>query len=61
MMAADDQDSSAAPQAGDHHGGRLCPKCAVWQRLVHSFLDSARGKTVRVYECHRCGEHIWYE
>jgi hypothetical protein len=61
MAAEENRDRSAASQVADQHSGRLCPKCAAWQRLVHSFLDSARGKTVRVYECHRCGEHIWYE
>jgi hypothetical protein len=47
MMTADDRDGGAS-QAPDRHGGRLCPKCAAWQRLVHSFLDATRGKTVRV-------------
>ncbi len=61
-MAADDRDGSAAPQISDCVHGRLhCPKCADLQRLVHSFLDPTRGKTVALYECHRCGQHIWHE
>jgi CheY-like chemotaxis protein len=52
MEAADDR--GAGPP-------RWSATCAARQRLVYSFLDSTRGKTVRVYECQRCGEHIWYE
>lgn len=61
-MAADDRDGSAASQISDCLHGRLhCPKCADLRRLVHSFLDPTRGKTVALYECRRCGEHIWHE
>ena len=62
MMAADDGDGAAAFHASERLlGYPHCPKCADLQRLVHSFLDPTRGKTVALYECHRCGEHIWHE
>ena len=36
-----------------------CPICAVRTRLVRAFLDSREGKTVRMFECHECGELVW--
>lgn len=37
----------------------FCPICAVRTRLVRAFLDSREGKTVRMFECHKCGELVW--
>jgi hypothetical protein len=51
MVTGNDRDDPILSQA----------KCAGSQRLIHSILDTIRGKTVSLYECHRCGEHIWHE
>jgi len=37
----------------------VCPICTVRTRLVRAFLDSREGKTVRMFECHECGELVW--
>lgn len=36
-----------------------CPACATALHLVHQFLDPEHGKTIRLFECERCGERIW--
>jgi formate dehydrogenase maturation protein FdhE len=36
----------------------ICPACAAVPRLINAFLDPARGKSVRLFEC-QCGERIW--
>ncbi|OSJ37108.1 hypothetical protein BSZ19_00855 [Bradyrhizobium japonicum] len=33
-------------------------KCSAQPKLVHNMMDSARGLTVRVFEC-QCGERTW--
>ena len=37
---------------------RRCPACAALVHPVHTILDPAKGRTVRVFEC-ECGELIW--
>lgn len=37
---------------------RRCPACTAFVRLSHAFLDTTKGKSVRLYEC-QCGERIW--
>ena len=36
-----------------------CPTCAAFPILMNAFLDSRRGKNIRLYECEKCGERIW--
>ena len=36
-----------------------CPTCAAFPRLMSAFLDPRRGKSVRLYECEKCGQRIW--
>jgi hypothetical protein len=38
-----------------------CPTCAAFPRLAGAFLDPRRGKSIRLYECEKCGERIWDE
>jgi hypothetical protein len=52
----EEQEQLPAQQTQDRQ--RRCPTCAASPRLTFQFLDSRRGKTVRLYEC-KCGERIW--
>ncbi len=36
-----------------------CRRCAEYSCLAYSILDSQRGKTVRLYRCATCEEHMW--
>jgi uncharacterized protein YlaI len=38
---------------------RRCPTCNACASLTHCFLDSRRGKTIRLYQCAECGERLW--
>jgi hypothetical protein len=45
--------------AGRDSGERLpCSRCHSQPAFMFSMLDSARGRTVRMFEC-QCGEQIW--
>lgn len=50
---------SAANNVQEVDDDVVCPICAVQTRLVRAFLDSREGKTVRMFECHECGELVW--
>jgi len=39
---------------------RRCPTCAAFVRLPQAILDTRKGKTIRLFECH-CGERIWVD
>jgi hypothetical protein len=45
----------AARQAAEH---LRCSRCEAPPAFMFSMLDSARGRTVRMFEC-QCGEQIW--
>ncbi|WP_426611280.1 hypothetical protein [Bradyrhizobium sp. McL0616] len=36
-----------------------CPACAQVLRLMSSMLDVKSDRTVRLYQCDKCGERIW--
>jgi hypothetical protein len=35
-----------------------CTHCDAAARFVGQMLDSAKGRTIRMFRCH-CGEQIW--
>jgi hypothetical protein len=40
-------------------GGRRCRNCGAVAGFVGQMLDSAKGRTVRMFRCH-CGEQAWF-
>jgi ribosomal protein S27AE len=38
--------------------GRRCPRCNATAPFVAQMLDSAKGRTIRMFRCH-CGEQTW--
>jgi hypothetical protein len=37
---------------------RRCPHCNAANRFAGQVLDSAKGRTIRMFRC-RCGEQTW--
>jgi formate dehydrogenase maturation protein FdhE len=37
---------------------RPCPRCGAEPRLVHTVLDSNKGRSIRMFRC-QCGEQTW--
>jgi hypothetical protein len=48
------ENAAAALKPKPPRGG----KCGEEQKFIGAILDSAKGRTIRLYEC-RCGERTW--
>jgi lysyl-tRNA synthetase class I len=55
-MQNDDEDKLSEPPIQDQEP--RCPACGALPRVHVKFLDSKRGKMVRLYRC-KCGARVW--
>ena len=57
MTEGQEKERPPKPQTQDTRP--RCPTCAAFPRLAGAFLDPGRSKSIRLYECEKCGERIW--
>lgn len=51
--------SGSRPMPGAESGEpRRCGRCGAEPRLVHTVLDSNKGRSIRMFKC-QCGEQSW--